>query len=383
MSSFLFSEEQEIFRESVRRLATRAFRDSYLERAVSERFPRETYAELAANGLLGMGLPPELGGQGADPITVGIAVEEIAHADFNMGMLAFYGVGGAEFAAALEDDEERVRWTRDVVRGERIVCGAFTESGGGSDLRNLRLRAVADGDGWRLHGEKTSVTLGSHADAALVLATTDPALGTRGIEGFLVDLDDPSIAKQRFRDPGMHPLGRAALAFDGTYVPRSRRVGREGRGLAYVLGEFELTRALLGLVVLGVAERAIEITAEWVKQRQAFGQPISRYQGVSFVLAEHETRLEAGRWLCYRALGLRAAGRSAKREAAMAKWLLPEEAVRTVNDCIVLHGHTGWSTEMPLFQMLADVSGLQIGDGTPQIQKLIVARERLGREWVG
>jgi cyclohexanecarboxyl-CoA dehydrogenase len=383
MSSFLFTEEQEMFRETVRRLATRAFRDSYLERARSERFPSEAYAELAANGLLGLGLPTDLGGSGADAVTMGLAVEEIARADFNMGMLIFYGIVGAGLAAALADEGERRDWTRGVASGEKIVCGAFTEPGGGSDLAALRLRAMADGDGWRLTGEKTSVTLGPHADAAVVLATTDPTLGTKAIEGFLVDLDDPSIAKQRFRDPGMHPLGRSALTFDGTFVARSRRVGRPGKGLAYILGEFEFTRTLLALIVIGVAERAIEITIDWVKNRRAFGQPIASYQGVSFPLAERKTYIEAGRWLCYRALGLRAAGRSCRSEAAMVKWWLPQVATQTVNDCIVLHGHTGWSEEMPLFQMLADVSGLQIGDGTPQIQKLVIARELIGREWVG
>ena len=380
---FLFTEEQEMFRDSVRRLATRAFRDSYLERARCEDFPRAAHRELATNGLLALGLPESLGGSAASQVTMGIATEEIARADFNMAMLVFYGVVSSRLAERLADERERDVWVRAIASGERVVCAGFTEPGGGSDLAALKLRAVPDGDGWRLHGEKTSVTVGPHSDAIVVLANVDPSAGPRGIHGFLVDLDDPSIAKQRFKDPGIRPLGRSAFGFDGTFVPRSRLIGEPGKGLATILSEFEFTRTLLGLMAIGIAERAIEMTVDWVRSRETFGQPIARYQGVSFPLAEHETYLEAGRWLCYRALALRDAGQSARREAAMAKWWMPHVAVRAINDCIVIHGHMGWSEEMPLMQMLADVSGMQIGDGTPQIQKLVIARDLIGREWVG
>lgn len=125
------------------------------------------------------------------------------------------------------------------------------------------------------------------------------------------------------------------------------------------------------------------MASEWVVEREAFGQTISHYQGVSFTLAEHDTQLEAARWLCYRALALRSAGKPHTREAAMCKWWAPQVAMAAINDCIVLHGHVGWSMEMPLVQLLLDVSGLQIGDGTPQIQKLVIARQLLGRENVG
>src|SRR5437764_11505346 len=170
MNPFLFSDEQGMFRDSVRRLAERAFRDSYLERAKCEEFPRQAYGELAANGLLGLGLPEALGGSGANQVTMGIAAEEIARADFNMGMLVFYGIVTSGLVRLLADESERAVWTGAVARGERVVCAGFTEPGGGSDLAAIKLRATPDGDGWRLHGEKTSVTVGPHADAAVVLA---------------------------------------------------------------------------------------------------------------------------------------------------------------------------------------------------------------------
>jgi cyclohexanecarboxyl-CoA dehydrogenase len=176
---FCFSEEQESFRESVRRFGREKLRDGYLTRAKSEAFPLDAYRALAEAGLLGLGLPAELGGAGADHVTMGIAVEEVARADFNLGMYEFYGVTMPETLRSLADPAERQDWCRAFVRGERLACGAFTEPAGGSDLKALKVRAVRDGDGWRLSGEKTSVTIGPHAHAASVLATTDPTLGTR------------------------------------------------------------------------------------------------------------------------------------------------------------------------------------------------------------
>jgi cyclohexanecarboxyl-CoA dehydrogenase len=238
-----------------------------------------------------------------------------------------------------------------------------------------------------LSGEKTSVTLGMHASEAIVVATIDPSLGSKGTRQFLVPLDQPSIHRSRFRDPGFRPLSRAAITFDDTFVPAGRELRAPGKqaksGIARTLHAFDFTRPLLALMVVGAARRALDMTIQWATERQAFGQPISRYQGVSFNIAEHDTMLEAARCLAYRTLGLRAAGQRHTREAAMCKWWAPRVAFEAINDCIVIHGHAGWSVEMPLQQLLMDVSGLQIGDGTPQIQKLVIARELMGRDRVG
>ena len=378
----LFSEEQEMFRETIARLAQAEFREGYLERATGSEYPREALKVLAQNDLLSMAIPEELGGQGASAVTMGIAIEELARADFNISYVAFNAILTGGLVSRLLPREEREPWARGVARAERLLCAGFTEPGGGSDLQGLRLRAERDGDGWRLTGEKTSVTTSPHADAAIILATTDPSQRSRGTVLLLVDMDDPTVSLQRFRDPGFRPQGRAAVSFDGTYVPRSRQMGEIGEGFRQIMREFELSRTLLGLMCVGTARRAMDMTVEWVRQRQAFGQPISKFQGVSFPLAEHDTYLEASRCLAYRSLALRDAGRSHNREAAMCKWWMPQISAAAINDCIIIHGHTGWAEEMPLTQMMKDVSGLQIGDGTPQIQKLVIARSLIGREWV-
>src|SRR5262245_12189481 len=324
MSPFTFTEEQEMFRDTVRRLAEVEFREGYPERATSSEYPRAALAVLAKNGLVGLAVAEELGGQAAEFVTMGIAIEELARADFNVSYVAFNSILTGGLVSRLLPAEERGPWARSVVRGERVLAAGFTEPRGGSDLQGLRLRAERDGDGWRLTGEKTSVTTGPHADAAIILATTDPSKRSRGTVLLLVDMDDPTISLQRFQDPGFRPQGRAAVSFDGTYVPRSRQMGDIGEGFRHIMREFELSRTLLGLMCVGTARRAMDMTVEWVRQRQAFGQPISKFQGVSFPLAEHDTYLEASRWLAYRSLALRDSGLPHNREAAMCKWWMPQ-----------------------------------------------------------
>jgi len=223
----------------------------------------------------------------------------------------------------------------------------------------------------------------THADYAITFATVDPGRGPSGIIGLVVDLDDDTISRQSFADPGFRPLGRGSLTFDETFVPSHRQLGGTGRGIHTILAEFDFTRPGLALMCAGAALGAIERTVAYAKEREVFGQPISRYQGISFPLVEHATVLEGIRWLAYRTLALRDAGLPHTTEAAMVKWWAPRAAVDAINECVIAHGHVGWSMEMPFMQLLADVSGLQIGDGTPQIQKLIIARSLFGRGYVG
>jgi cyclohexanecarboxyl-CoA dehydrogenase len=372
---FTFSDEHELFRDSVRGFARSKLADGYLERATSDAFPEDAFALLAGQGLVGMTAPEHVGGQAADPMSYGIAVEELAWADFNLAEMVFSssllvllltGSQAAEDAAAA------------VVAGTRQIALALTEPGAGSDAASLSTRALPVEGGWRLYGEKTSITAAPHADCAVAFATT-PAGGSTA---FLVDLDD-SVGRQRFKDPGNRPIGRGSLTFEGTFVPRENRLSPEGRGFHDAMRLFDLSRPVIALMACGVAQRAIDMTVAYVKERVAFGRPVSQFQGVSFVLAENDTRIELARSLAYRTLGLRMAGLPHTRQAAMLKWWGPASAYQAIHECVILHGHVGWSEELPLQQMLRDVSGMEIGDGTPQIQKLVVARELLGRAFTG
>jgi cyclohexanecarboxyl-CoA dehydrogenase len=367
----------EDFRNTVRRLARQQLLDGYLARATSSDYPRDTLRLLGASGLLGLLVPEERGGQGAGAVALGIACEELCYADVACGYQVFGNNVFADLLARLGSGEVCRQWLRPVIDGEVVTAVALTEPETGSDAQALSTRADRGDGGWTLTGEKTSVTQAPHADVALIMAReTD----THRISAFVVPLDQPGISRQRFADPGFRPIGRGSIALDGVFVPESHRLGSGGDGFGLLMNEFDLSRTLIAFMAVGVAQRAIDLTVEHVRTRRAFGKTLSRFQGVSFPIAEHLTYLAAVRALGYQALRDRQAGRPHTVEAAMLKWWAPQVAFQAVQDCIVLHGHVGWSDEMPLQALLRDVSGFQIGDGTPQIQKLIIARHAIGPE---
>ncbi|MHB8690353.1 MAG: acyl-CoA dehydrogenase family protein [Solirubrobacteraceae bacterium] len=369
----ILSDELEEFRASVRSFAKAKLAPGYLDRALSDEFPRDLYTQLAEQGLIGLEASSEHGGQGADHLAAAIACEEVARADFNAAYMVFSST--VESALIERASPLASELVPRITRGELKLCLGLTEPGSGSDAGAMRAVAQRVDGGWRLRGEKTSVTGLPSAHMAIVFARSE-----HGPSAFLVDLDDPSVARQRFRDPGLRPVGRGSITFEETFVPQHHLIGEEGRGLRLVLNEFDYTRALLGLMAIAAAETAIDMTIAYTRERHSFGRPLAANQGVTFPIAEHLTKLEAARWLCYRAVSLRVAGRPHTREAAMVKWWAPQTALAAIEECVVLHGHVGWSDEMPLQSMRRDVSSLLIGDGTPQIQKLIIARHAFGRE---
>jgi cyclohexanecarboxyl-CoA dehydrogenase len=370
-AAFAFTDEQLLFRDSMRGFVRSRLADSYHARATSEEFPADAYRLLVDQGVLGLTVPERLGGQGADDMSYAIAMEELAWADISMaGMVLLPSI----VAMMLTGSDIAEETAAGIANGTLHVGLCLTEPGAGSDAANLRTRAEPAPGGWRLYGEKTSVTSAGLLDRAVVFART-PAGGSTA---FLVELDD-TVSRQRFKDPGWRPVGRGALTFDGTFVPEANRLSEQGRGFHRVMHLFDLSRPVIALMACGAAQRALDMTVDYVKERTAFGRSISQFQGVSFVLAENDTRLELTRTLAYRAIGLRMAGLAHTRQAAMVKWFGPAAAVQAIHDCVILHGHYGWSEELPLQQLMRDASAMEIADGTAQIQKLVIARQLLGR----
>ncbi|MEU6702067.1 acyl-CoA dehydrogenase family protein [Pseudonocardia sp. NPDC046786] len=382
MSAFLFDEHHAAFRQSVHRFSQDKLAAGYLERARSTAFFWDVYRLLGEHGLLGLGVSEANGGQGADLIAVGIACEEVARADFNVAFAMFNSaIAGGMLERNLQP-ALRAEWLPGLISGELLTGLALTEPDSGSDAQAMRTRATKVDGGWLLNGEKTSASLAAHAHGLIVFAKSSPERTSREVTAFFVPLDAPGVTRRPFDDTGFRPIGRAAVSFEDTFVSDKHLMGEIGRGFPMVLGEFDYTRALLGLLTIGTAMTAIDLTVEYAKKREAFGQPIAKFEGVTFPLAEHATYIEGVRWLCHHTLALRQAGLPHTKEAAMIKWWGPRTAVQAIHDCIVLHGHVAYSEDLPLQQMLRDVSGLEIGDGTPQIQKLIVAREIFGREYL-
>lgn len=368
------------FRGSVRGLARTSFLNGYLERAKGKAYPRDTLRLLGRNGLLGLCVAEENGGQGAALQALGIACEEVSYADPACGYQVFASNVTADLLVTFGSAEVMDRWLRPVIDGEVVCAIALTEPDSGSDAQALSARAVPVAGGWELSGEKTSITQAPDADLVIVVAReTD----TGRISAFVVPMDAPGLSGQRFDDPGFRAVGRGSIAMDGVFVPQAQRLGQGGQGFAMIMKEFDLTRTLIAFMVVGIAQRALDLTIDYVKTRTSFGRPLSQYQGVTFPIAEHLTYLAAIRALATSTLEARSQGRPHTVEAAMLKWWAPQVGFQAVQDCVVLHGHLGWSEEMPLQALLRDVSGFQIGDGTPQIQKLIIARSAIGREVMG
>lgn len=376
---FILDEDHLEFQQEVRKLARREFLDSYLERANSTDFPYAVLKQLAQADLTTLSLSESLGGQGADLLAVGIACEEIAYADPNIGYILF-STNSLVTLLAEHSSPAINEWAGKVARGEALGCWAVTEPGAGSDAAAMTTKALRVAGGWRLTGEKTSVTQAPHANIAVVLAQTDATKGPKGIGCFLVGMDSVGVSSQSFDDPGFKPLGRGSVTMDDVFVADEQVISEPGAGFGDIMAEFDLSRTLIGLLCVGSAQRALDMAAAYSRDRRTFGRPLAANQGVSFGIAEHSTYVTAVRTLGYHTLGLRAAGLPHTKEAAMLKWWAPKVAFNAIQESVVLHGQVGWSNEMPLQAMLRDVSGYQIGDGTPQIQKLIIARHVIGRD---
>jgi len=380
---FEFTEAQEMFKKEVRNFAQKEVAPGAKERAKQEEPTPESEAvmqKIVDMGLTAINLPEEYGGQEADWVSFGIAVEELSRAEFAAGGAPLFG----QIAYALFADREDLRkeWVPKVIKMEKKLCFAVTEPDSGSDVSSMKLKADRDGDFYVLNGEKTAVSGGMWADAAFVFAKTDPAGGFKGVTSFLVPMDLPGITKSHFADMGCRGYGRASVIFDNVRVPAANILGEEGKGFYRIMNGFDYYRVVLSLQCIGAAGISLDEAVEYAKQRTAFGKQIGRFQGVAFKLAEDATMLELGRLMCYRTLWMRDKGEQHSKETAMCKLFCPQAAMRTINDCIVTIGHVAYSEEYPLEQRLRDVIGYQIADGTPEIQKLVISRDLFGREIV-
>ena len=380
---FGLNEDQEAFRDAVRTFAREKLAPGYLQRAKSGTFPWDVYREIAALGVFGL-----LAGEPFNPleredfIAAGLVVEELAYADFNLANAVIPTLLMSSLIAQHAQEPVREAWLPRLVDGDTFVALGLTEPHAGSDVTAIRTTATAAGDTYLLNGEKTSVTMLAHAEAIVIVAQTVRDGQPAGVSAFLVPLDSAGIVKSPISDTGWLPLGRGVLHLDNVEVPARHLLGREGGAFRKVLNGFDFTRPLLALTGIGCAQATLDETAGYVTDRQAFGGPLASYEGVSFPLAEHATKLHAARLLCYSALWHRTEGKKHTALAAMTKWYGPQEASQAIHDCLLLHGNFGYSSEFPVEQRLRDVLAVEIADGTAQIQKIIIARELYGRQFI-
>lgn len=376
----ILNEDQTALRDLARRFSRERLLPDYQKRERIGTLDRELIREMGSLGLIAVDLPEEFGGLGVDSVTTGLIAEELAYGDFNVSAVP---VGASLLGAIIMRSARREvieEWIPRMISGEAIVGICVTEPSGGSDAANMTVRARRDGSDYILNGEKTSITFAEHADAFLVFARTGkPEDGARGVSAFFVPRTSKGISTTSFDDLGSHIIGRGSVFMDDVRVPASHMLGEEGQGFTQVMMGFDYSRALIGLQCVAAAQASLDEAWAYTTERQAFGGPIAQFQGVTFPLVDGETQIAAIRQLCYHTLALRDARLPHTSEAAMCKWVGPRTAFDVIHQCLLTFGHYGWSKDLPHQQRLRDVMGLEIGDGTAGVMKMIIARERVGR----
>ncbi|TET75268.1 MAG: hypothetical protein E3J42_03715 [Dehalococcoidia bacterium] len=386
MSGFGFSEEQETLREEVRRFAQKELAPGAMERSRMQ--PAELYEalhdidrQIVDLGWTKINVPEKYGGYPLGHVEIGIIHEEVHKVDPTVE-----AVGGMEATSALLQtlpQDVQDEWFPPLISRERRHSFGFTESAAGSDAAGIVTKAVRDGDDYIINGEKTPLPGATVANAVSISTKTDPSAGFKGISLFWVPTDLPGVTITPLPWMGNAGLYPSFVTFDDVRVPAKYREGEEGMGFYTVMGTLDWLRIIVALTCLARAQASLHDAMEWSKERKAFGRLIATYQGVSFQIAEHHTMIEAARLLCYRTLWLKDQGKAHTIESSMAKWFSVEVSVQAIKDMMVIIGHPGYSTEHPISMRLRDVLGYQLGDGTPQIQKMIIARLMIGKAVVG
>ena len=369
-------------KEQARRFAANRVAPGFQERDRTRVLDRGLMKEMGEMGFIAPELPEAFGGLGLGCLAAGVIHEEIARADLSMSYVNLLASLNGQILAQHGAPEIVKPWLARLTAGDALLAIALTEPRGGSDAANLRLRIERDRDDYVVNGEKTSISAADQADAAVVFGRTGTIeSGAHGVTALLVPMDLPGITRSRFDCHGQRAIGRGSLFFENVRVPASHRLGAENKGFVQVMQGFDFSRALIGLQTLAVARAALDETWDYVAQRQAFGKPLSAFQGVSHPLADFDTQVEAARLLCLQALWLKDRGLPHSAEAAMCKGWAPKLAYDAVHQCLLMFGHGGYDRGA-MEQRLRDILGFQIGDGTAQIMMTIIARARAGRDAV-
>jgi len=372
----LFDETQHLFAATVRAFAREQLKPHY-QRWENEPVTSDLIGEVANLGAMGLLIPAEYGGADAGYVEAGIAAEELSRGDFNANNLVQLAAIASVALRRGATSELKAEWLPQIADGSVVPSLGLTEPDVGTDAGALTTKAEHHGDTWVISGEKASITFAGYSQACLVFARTGGP-GPSGISAFWVPLNDDGVTRQVYRSAGGSFTARGSLVFDEVAVPESYLVGDLNKGFALAMTSFDFNRAIIALGCIGTALESIEETVAYTSSRHTFGQPLSSRQAITQQVAEHQSQLTAARLTAYEALQLADQGESHTALAAMAKWMGPKWAAEAVHACMLLHGWAGYDKELPFEQRLRDIIGLQVGDGTGEIMKAIVARDLYG-----
>ncbi len=382
---FDLNEEQRMWRKTVHDFVAAEVRPFAREADESGEFNWKAVRKMGPLGLLGLNIPEQYGGAGIDAVSAAIAIEELGWSCGSMALaIAAHNGLGTTPIVLYGSEAQKKKWLTLVSSGQhKLGSLALTEPGAGSDLQGgVRTKAVKEGNEWVINGAKMWCTNASIAEYIITLARTNPAGGSHSLSMILVPTDTPGLTiGPAEKKMGLHGSPTHALTYDNVRVPLENLIGEEGRGLQQTLTTLDGGRIGIGAISVGLAQAAFEQAVNYARERQAFGKPIAELQAIQWMLADMATQIEAARTLLYKAAWLKEQGRPYTMQAAMAKMFATEMAEKVCRDAIQVHGGYGYSREFPVERMYRDARLMTIGEGTSEIQRLVIARHVLKMEF--
>jgi alkylation response protein AidB-like acyl-CoA dehydrogenase len=376
---FVLTEDQEHLRREIREFAAREIAPNVVTWDEASEFPAAVVKKLGAMGLLGVIVPQEYGGAGLGYVDYVLAIEELSAVDGSVGIIvAAHNSLGTNHIFLAGNEEQKKKYIPRLAGGEWLAAWAITEPGSGSDAGAAKTTAVKKGDRYVLNGNKTFITNGRYADAAVIIAVTDKSKGTHGLSAFVVEKGTPGFRPGKKENKlGLRASDTSELIFEDCEVPAENLLGVEGEGFIDAMRVLDGGRISIAALALGIGRGALDAALKYVKERRQFGKAIAEFQGIQWKLADMATELDAARLLTQRAAVLKDAGRKVTRESAMAKLFASEVAVRICNEAVQLFGGYGFIKDYPVEKYYRDVKLCTIGEGTSEIQRMVIAREIL------
>ncbi len=373
------ADDQRLIQRAVREFAAAELRPHAARWDREGTFPREIVPKLATLGLLGLTVPQDFGGAGLDLVSAALAIEAIAWGDASMGLtVASHNSLCTGHILHFGSPEQKRRYLPRLASGQALGAWCLTEPGAGSDAAAIQTRAVRGGTGWVLNGAKAFVTQGSLAGLFVVLALTNPQAGRRGISAFIVERDAPGRRSGKKEDKlGVRASDTAEVIFEDCAIASDALIGAEGEGFHQALAVLERGRIGIGAMAVGIGRAALEDSIAYATQRKAFGTPLADHQAIQFMLADMAMELDAAWLLVLRAAQLADLGQPFRREASMAKLYASEAAARATNKAVQIHGGYGFIKDYPVERYYRDVKLTEIGEGTSEIQRIIIAKSLL------
>ena len=378
---FSLTEEHLAFRDVVRKLADDKIAPRAADIDAEAAFPWDVKDVLAENGLLGLHIPEEYGGAGADTITFAILTEEVARVCGSSSVIPLVQKLGSMPITMGASDEQKAAWFPAIASGEDLVSYCISEADAGSDPASMKTTAVRDGDEYVLNGTKVWISMAGASNVYSVLAKTDPEAGARGVSAFLVRSEDPGFSVGKAESKlGIKGSPTCQVHFDDCRIPADRLIGEEGKGFTYAMQAFDHTRLVVGAQAVGIAQGALDFAVGYLREREQFGKKIGSFQGLQFMVADMQTDIAAARQLVY------AAAAKADRDdddltlySSMSKLKAGDVAMRVTTDAVQLLGGYGYTKDYPVERMMRDAKITQIYEGTQQIQRVVIGRQVLGR----